>query len=433
MKKKIISWFAISILTLSAGLLLGPSKLAQADSGNVKFDTDVYLELKGQQSSAGDIQVTLPTTNTAGLSYQTMLDKYTKEKGTSPYKAVSTLIGYANGTVSKADGIAVEKSLADGSLNDAEAFQALTYDINNNLPFPDSSINLPRTTKEASTVVTPTLSDDGSKYIVNPPFIIYMVANDSQTTIKYSVPDGVTAPESKIVRGYGSEDSVNIDSPAVPGYVPDKQTVSVNFATGQENTITVHYAKPNTTGTSTSSSAAASSSSSSASTTSNAVTTTTPQKLPNQTPIYALKKLYLYQHPTFKKQERLATYPQTKRAARPMFVVVGTAYSKNGLLRYHVKDVNHQSKTAGKTGYVTTDSRFVASVYYQKSAKQVKVLAPTGISEYRNVNLTSKVKTLKTHKTVKVVGLKHYHQTTRFVLSNGHYITANKKLVITVK
>ncbi|WP_395390604.1 MULTISPECIES: DUF5776 domain-containing protein [Levilactobacillus] len=433
MKKKIISWLAISILTLLVGLLCGPSRLARADSGDVQFKTDFYLELKGQQSPADEIEVSLPTTNTAGLSYQTMLDEYTKEKGMSPYKAISTLIGYANGTMSKADGIAVEKSITP-SLNDEEAFQSLTYDVNNNLPFPDSSINLPRTSEEAKTVIIPTLDDgSNSNYTVNPPFIIYMVANDSQTTIKYSVPDGVTAPESKVVRGYGGEEPVNIDSPAVPGYVPDKQTVTVNFATGQENTITVHYAKPGTTGTSTSSPAAASSSSSAASTTSSTVTTTTPQKLPNQTPIYALKKLYLYQHPTFKKQQRLATYPQTKRAARPMFVVLGTAYSKNGLLRYHVKDVNHQSKTAGKTGYVTTDSRFVASVYYQKSTKQVKVLAPAGISEYRNVNLTRKVKTLKTHKTVKVVGLKHYHQTTRFVLSNGHYITANKKLVIAVK
>lgn len=86
-------------------------------------------------------------------------------------------------------------------------------------------------------------------------------------------------------------------------------------------------------------------------------TSTTKQsaKLPNYAAkegaaVYAAKHIYLYKNATFKKSQRIVSYPKTKRVNRPMFVVTDYARSNGGALRYKVRDVNHKSKTAGKTG-----------------------------------------------------------------------------------
>lgn len=149
--------------------------------------------------------------------------------------------------------------------------------------------------------------------------------------------------------------------------------------------------------------------------------------------IYGLKTLYLYQKPTFKQNQRIVKYTKAKRTQRPMFVVTGYARSNAGLLRYQVKDVNHNSKTAGKTGYITARTDFVGPAYYQRAAKRIKVLSKSGINVYQKLNLTEKLKNVKQGKTLKVIAIKHHNLTTRFVLQNGQYITANKKLVMTVK
>lgn len=149
--------------------------------------------------------------------------------------------------------------------------------------------------------------------------------------------------------------------------------------------------------------------------------------------IYGLKTLYLYEKPTFKQSQRIVKYAKAKRSQRPMFVVTGYAHSKAGLLRYQVKDINHNSKTAGKTGYVTAKKNFTAPVYYQKAAKRIKVLSTSGINVYKNMNLTDKTKHVKQGEALTITGIKKHNLTTRFILSNGQYITANKKLVMVVK
>lgn len=115
-----------------------------------------------------------------------------------------------------------------------------------------------------------------------------------------------------------------------------------------------------------------------------------------------------------------------------MFVVTDYARSTNGALRYKVRDVNHGSKTAGKVGYITANSKFVVPVYYQSVPKSQKltIINKRGVNAYRNVNLTQKVKHYRkgTHLTVKKIV--KYRLTTRYQLSNGDYVTANKKLVI---
>lgn len=150
--------------------------------------------------------------------------------------------------------------------------------------------------------------------------------------------------------------------------------------------------------------------------------------------VYATKGIYLYKTANFKNSQRIAKYPKVKRVNRPMFVVVDYARSTNGALRYKVRDVNHGSKTAGKVGYITANQKYVVPVYYKTMPKsrQITVINLKGVNAYKRVNLTGKVGNYKkgTHVTVKKI-VKH-RLTTRYQLSNGTYITGNKKLVMQV-
>ncbi|MFT8915331.1 MucBP domain-containing protein [Lentilactobacillus hilgardii] len=149
--------------------------------------------------------------------------------------------------------------------------------------------------------------------------------------------------------------------------------------------------------------------------------------------VYAVNKIYLYRKPTFNKTQRLTVYTKKPRINRPMFVVTDYAKSANGKLRYYVKDVNHKSKTVGKTGYMTTNAKYVIPVYYQGKHATITVINPRGVNAYRNKNLTKKVKNYKQGTVLKVRQLKKHNLTTRFVLSNGRHVTANRKLVIAGK
>lgn len=122
--------------------------------------------------------------------------------------------------------------------------------------------------------------------------------------------------------------------------------------------------------------------------------------------VYALKTIYLYQNPTFKKSQRMA--------------------------RYKVRDVNHHSKTDGKIGYITAKWSHVRPVYYRSMPKGnvITVLSKKGVHAYKNKNLTGRVKSYKLGTHLKVKSLVKHNLTTRYVLSNGYHVTANKKLVI---
>ncbi|WP_283679827.1 DUF5776 domain-containing protein [Lentilactobacillus sp. Marseille-Q4993] len=166
-------------------------------------------------------------------------------------------------------------------------------------------------------------------------------------------------------------------------------------------------------------------------------TTTDTNKVPTgavkkNTAVYAIKKIYLYKNTTFNKKDRIAVYNKAKRTNRPMFVVTDYGYSKAGRLRYKVRDVNHKSKTAGKVGYITANKGFVLPVYYRAlpKSKVVTVISKGGVKAYKNKNLTGHVKSYKKGTILKVKKIERYNLTSRFVLSNGYYITGNKKLVI---
>jgi len=151
---------------------------------------------------------------------------------------------------------------------------------------------------------------------------------------------------------------------------------------------------------------------------------------PISTVVYATKKVGLYRHKDFSAKTRQHWYAKQKRTHRPMFVVTGFATSKNGHLRYRVRDVNHRSKTAGKVGYLTANRSYVQSVYYATKQSRIRVLNPKGVNSYRQVALKGKQRHYRQGATLRIKKIVKYRKTTRFVLTTCDYVTANKKLVI---
>lgn len=95
--------------------------------------------------------------------------------------------------------------------------------------------------------------------------------------------------------------------------------------------------------------------------------------------------------------------------------------------------MNHHSKTAGMTGYITANWKYVRPVYYHSLHQTITVINPNGVNEYQNKNLTGKVKNFKQGTQLKVKGFVTHNLTTRYQLTNGNYVTANRKLVIVGK
>ncbi|KRO05066.1 hypothetical protein IV54_GL000458 [Levilactobacillus paucivorans] len=146
--------------------------------------------------------------------------------------------------------------------------------------------------------------------------------------------------------------------------------------------------------------------------------------------VYAKKTINLHSNKNFTDKTPKATYHKQKRANRPVFAVTGYATSKQGYKRYKVRDVNQNSKTAGKTGYITAKYEYVSSAYYILNQKKVKVLGAKGINGYKQKNLKDKVRHYKKGQTLKIKRIISNNKITRFQLTNGQYVTGNKKLVI---
>lgn len=147
--------------------------------------------------------------------------------------------------------------------------------------------------------------------------------------------------------------------------------------------------------------------------------------------VYALKKVRVHKTATFKKHSTKYTYAKQSRINRPQFVVTGYARSKTGLLRYKVRDVNHHSRHAGQTGYLTTNTKYVVNTYYKTTPKKIKVISMHGINSYKSIKLTGKlVRHYKKGAVLKIKKIKSHNLTTRLQLNNGMWITANKTLII---
>ena len=186
---------------------------------------------------------------------------------------------------------------------------------------------------------------------------------------------------------------------------------------------------PASSSTAASSSAATPASSSSSSPTSKPTVSKKPVKKARQrSVVYALTTIKLYRNSNFTKSSLIKTYPKRARVNRPMFLVISQQTNKQGHAIYRVKDMN-----SGKTGYTLSGSKYFAHAYYSAKVTRIKVINPKGINEYGKVNLTSKKRHVKKNASLSVRKVVNYGRSNRMQLTNGRYITANKKLILATK
>ncbi|WP_157054349.1 DUF5776 domain-containing protein [Levilactobacillus paucivorans] len=277
--------------------------------------------------------------------------------------------------------------------------------------------------------------DQGTfKFITDPVTFTFQPVNiDAQTTIgsEISINSGLdknfsgsigntaSTPYSLLISGLQSAVGATI-----PGYSFTSPTNN-----NDEPSFTWYYSKDATVPDNTNSA-------NSTSETTSSSTTTSQVKVPSQSKpfsdfaVYATKKIGLYNSPNFSKATRKFWYAKQIRTKRPQFIVIGYARNKAGILRYKVRDINRKSKTFKQRGYITTDVADVSNNYYLKNPKTVLVIGTKGVNAYTHINLTGKARRHFKHGSIlKVKALKTYHLTTRLVLNNGQYVTANKTLV----
>lgn len=184
-----------------------------------------------------------------------------------------------------------------------------------------------------------------------------------------------------------------------------------------------------------SSSSASSSSSATSTSSSSSVPISTPtvsgkpvKKASHRSIVYALTTVKLYRSSNFTKSNLTKTYKKRARINRPMFLVISQQTNKQGHAIYRVKDIN-----SGKTGYTLSGSKYFAHAYYSAKVTRIKVINPKGINEYGKVNLTSKKRHVKKNASLSVRKVINYGRSNRMQLTNGRYITANKKLILATK
>ncbi|WP_268914140.1 DUF5776 domain-containing protein [Lentilactobacillus sp. SPB1-3] len=150
--------------------------------------------------------------------------------------------------------------------------------------------------------------------------------------------------------------------------------------------------------------------------------------------VYGIKGFYLYSNTNFYTNERIKHYAKTSRVNRPQFIVKGYKSDADGNLRYKVQQYNpYKGKyVAGTKGYITASEKYVVKAYYATTPKnkQIKVINKKGVKSYRNVKLSGKAKLYKKGSTLKVKSIKKYKLATRYQLTNGQYVTGNKKFII---
>lgn len=133
--------------------------------------------------------------------------------------------------------------------------------------------------------------------------------------------------------------------------------------------------------------------------------------------VYLTKAFKLYQNVTDLTVKR--SYSAHSRATAPHFKVTGVVTLKNGQRFYRVKG-----------GYIRVNAA-AHNLYYQRKTKRVAVIAKHGIYEYRHATLkaSQRVKLVKPKTVLKVKKIVFQGHVTRYQLTNGHYITANRQFI----
>ncbi|WP_283679678.1 DUF5695 domain-containing protein [Lentilactobacillus sp. Marseille-Q4993] len=248
----------------------------------------------------------------------------------------------------------------------------------------------------------------------------------SQTDIDLSIPVTATNGKLQIVK---------------EGTQPNPNPSENSGSSSNSNSSNSSSSSSTSTGSETSSTSSSSSnqvnSSSNITGSSNSIETGTPgsnaetSKLKGSV-VYAIKKINLYKKVDFNKKNIISTFKKQKRINRPMFKILSTAKTDRGTLRYKVIDLNNRSRSYKKTGYITANAKYIRPVYYSKlnKSKVITVISKSGANSYKKVSLTGKYKHYKKGAHLKVKKIVKYHLTTRFVLTNGKYVTGNKKLIL---
>lgn len=145
--------------------------------------------------------------------------------------------------------------------------------------------------------------------------------------------------------------------------------------------------------------------------------------------VSAIKKIGLYNRKDFSATNRLAWFAKKPQMKQPTFTVIGTDTSTTGHARYHVRDTNRASSTYDQTGYITANLADTTHTYYQSAPSVVTIINPGGVKGYDTAALAQPKVTYKQGTPLTVKKVVTHGQTTRFLLNNGHYISANKHFV----
>jgi len=477
MKNRLIKGLLL-LVSLVLAIVLLPAANARADDSN---DALVSSEISFKPSDKDGITFTDSVSMSAAFrnaitTYADFLDYYKVHANMDLYTLYFILINHSNQLDTPTEACAELSTVTSNPVDEKMLLDLMEI----TLPLQGYSIDETALQDNLKAHTTAQPRNDGyalkSTDSNTDGIVVPLIPNTAHTTITYHQPDGSTT--TRTVSGNATQSPVTITSPVKSGYIADPQEVQVSFDQ-PETTVDVTYTKksspsiPTIDQTSLTADPTATITAGqdvTAETFNAKATDTTGQAIPvtldtgqadltqpgvypmtlsaangkqltvtltvkaATTPakVYLLQTLYLYSQPTFKKSQRIAKYPKTKRTQRPIFTVTGQAYSSAGRLRYAVRDVNHGSATYGKTGYITAKASFVTAAYYQKAVGQVKVINAKGINTYHNQALTQKVTHVARGKFLKVTGIAHYRQTTRLQLANGQYITGNKTSVMAV-
>ena len=261
------------------------------------------------------------------------------------------------------------------------------------------------------------------------PLTINFVDTDGQSidhSMTFDFPDNSDKLENALLDATPTVDGYTFSSAAVTTGSDDNPAVTYTFTKNTSDSGSGNESS----GSESSSSATSStdsdnlSDSSSADSTSDSTTSTATKVSVSKILVYATRKIGLYKTVNFTKNNRIRWYQKQPRTKRPTFTVIGYVRTKAGTLRYKVKT------TSGQTGYITANTDYVGYTYYQTTPKKVTVINAKGINAYRKVNLTSKARHYRKGTVLKVKAVKQHGITTRLILTNGTYITANKTMVL---
>ena len=141
----------------------------------------------------------------------------------------------------------------------------------------------------------------------------------------------------------------------------------------------------------------------------------------------SLGAIHVYRAPDLKKV--VASYPQQKRAFRPIFKVTDVI-------------LNHQRQLAYRTtnGYLSTSPSNLTWAYYQDlngSSLQLEIIQPAGTYLYGDKAFTpaNRVRYLRYGSRIKVTNatVVNYHGVTCFSLGHGKYVSSQKRIVKIIK